>query len=75
MEPKQPKAKTEKEKQDELNEILKKNEYFISQQKESEKEIEKLKQENELKKEQIKTKNNQELFDLIINELKDYLKS
>ena len=65
----------EKEKQNELNEILKKNEFFIAQQKLSEEEIEKLKKESEDKKEQIKTKTNPELFELVINELKDYLKS
>ena len=75
MESKQPKEKSEKEKQDELTEILKKNEFFINQQKLCEEEMANLKKENDLKKEEIKTKNNQELFDLIINELKDYLKS
>ena len=75
MEPKQPKAKTEKEKQDELADILKKNEFFINEQKKGEEEIEKLKKENDIKKEEIKTKNNEELFNLIIDELKDYLKS
>ena len=75
MEQKSSKEKNEKEKQNELNEILKKNEFFIAQQKLSEEEIEKLKKESEDKKEQIKTKTNPELFELVINELKDYLKS
>ena len=75
MEQKPSKEKNEKEKQNELNEILKKNEFFIAQQKLSEEEIEKLKKESEEKKEQIKTKTNPELFELVINELKDYLKS
>jgi len=75
MESKQSKEKTEKEKQDELADILKKNEFFINQQKLGEEEIEKLKKENDIKKEEIKTKNNEELFNLIIDELKDYLKS
>ena len=44
-------SKDQKEKQNELNEILKRNEYFIAQQKLSEEEIEKLKNENEAKKE------------------------
>ena len=69
------KSKSEKDKQNELDEILKKNEFFINQQKQSEEEIKKLTTEKEQKIELIKTKNNTELFDLIINELKDYLKS
>ena len=56
MEQKSSKEKNEKEKQNELNEILKKNEFFIDQQKLSEEEIQKLKKESEDKKEQIKTK-------------------
>ena len=68
-------SKDQKEKQNELNEILKRNEYFIAQQKLSEEEIEKLKNENDAKKEQIKTKTGPELFEFIINELKDYIKS
>ena len=75
MEQKSSKEKNEKEKQNELNEILKKNEFFIAQQKLSEEEIQKLKKESEDKKEQIKTKTNPELFNLVISELKDYLKS
>ena len=74
MEQKSSKEKNEKEKQNELNEILKKNEFFIAQQKLSEEEIQKLKKESEDKKEQIKTKTNPELFNLVISELKDYLK-
>ena len=54
MEQKPSKEKNEKEKQNELNEILKKNEFFIAQQKLSEEEIQKLKKESEDKKEQIK---------------------
>ena len=75
MEQKQSKEGKETKNQNELNEILKKNEYFIAQQKLTEEEIEKIKKENEDKKEQIKTKTNPELFELVINELKDYLAS
>ena len=75
MEQKPSKEEKEAKNQNELNEILKKNEYFIAQQKLTEEEIEKIKKENEEKKEQIKTKTNPELFQLIINELKDYLAS
>ena len=42
MESKQSKEKTEKEKRDELADILKKNEYFINQQKLGEEEIKKI---------------------------------
>ena len=72
---KEPKAKTEEEKQNEIAELLKQNEVFINQHKLCEEEIETLKKENEIKKEEIKTKKNPELFELVINELKDYLKS
>ena len=75
MEQKPSKEKNEAEKQNELNEILKRNEYFIAIQKQSEEEIEKLKKENEAKKEQLKTKAGPELFEFVINELKDYIKS
>jgi len=75
MEQKPSKEGKETKNQNELNEILKKNEYFIAQQKITEEEIEKIKKENEDKKEQIKTKTNPELFELVINELKDYLAS
>ena len=68
MEQKPSKEKNEKEKQNELNEILKKNEFFIAQQKLSEEEIQKLKKESEDKKEQIKTKTNTELFNKVISE-------
>ena len=62
--------------QDELNELLKKNEELLNYQKQCDEQIKNLEKENESKKEEIKTKNNnQELFDLIISELKDYLKS
>ena len=63
-------------KQDELNEIMKKNEELLNYQKQCDEKIKVLEKENESKKEEIKTKNNnQELFDLIVAELKDYLKS
>jgi hypothetical protein len=63
-------------KQDELNEIMKKNEELLNYQKQCDEKIKALEKENESKKEEIKTKNNnQELFDLIVAELKDYLKS
>lgn len=59
----------------ELNEIFKKNEELLNYQKQCDEQIQTLEKENQIKKEEIKTKNNQELFDLIIAELKDYLKS
>jgi hypothetical protein len=55
---------------------MKKNEELLNYQKKCDEQIKALEKENESKKEEIKAKNNnQELFDLIIAELKDYLKS
>ena len=63
-------------KNSELNELIKKNEELLNIQKESEEKIQTLIKENNIKKEEIKQKNNnKELFDLIVAELKDYLKS
>ena len=59
----------------ELSELIKKNEELLNFQKQCEEEIKSIQKENDTKKEEIKTKNNAELFDLIISELKDYLKS
>ena len=59
----------------ELDAVLKQNQDLIDIQKKSEESISSLKQEKEQKKEEIKSKNNAELFDLIISELKDYIKS
>ena len=59
----------------EIMEFLNKNEELLNNQKQCEEEIQKLKNDNEKKKEEIKNKNNQELFDLIISELKDYIQS
>ena len=59
----------------EIMEFLNKNEELLNNQKQCEEEIQKLKNENEKKKEEIKNKNSQELFDLIISELKDYIQS
>ena len=59
----------------ELNELIKKNEDLLNFQKQCEEEINTIQKENDTKKEEIKNKNNAELFDLIISELKDYLKS
>ena len=59
----------------ELNEIMKKNEELLNFQKECDAKIETLKNENMKKTEEIKTKNNLELFEIIIAELKDYLQS
>ena len=59
----------------ELSELIKKNEDLLNFQKQCEDEINTIQKENDTKKEEIKNKNNAELFDLIISELKDYLKS
>ena len=60
----------------EINELIKKNEEILMMQKDCEDKIQTLTKENNKKKEEIKTKNNsQELFDLIISELKDYITS
>ena len=59
----------------ELDAVLKQNQDLIDIQKKSEEAISSLKKEKESKKEEIKSKNNAELFDLIISELKDYIKS
>ena len=65
----------EGEKQSQIDDILKQNQNIIDLQKKCEEEILSLKKDKETKKEEIKTKNNAELFDLIVAELKDYLKS
>ena len=59
----------------ELDAVLKQNQDLIDIQKKSEEAISSLKKQRETKKEEIKSKNNAELFDLIISELKDYIKS
>ena len=59
----------------ELNELIKKNEDLLNFQKQCEEEIKSIQKENDAKKEEVKSKNNVELFDLIISELKDYIKS
>ena len=65
----------QKEAHKELNELIKKNEDLLNFQEKCEKDIDTLKKENESKKVGIESKNNTELFDLIIDELKDYIKS
>ena len=59
----------------EIMELLNKNEELLNYQKKSEEQILNLIKENDGKKEEMKTKNNQELFDLIISELKEYIQS
>ena len=80
MESKKPEDKnneTEKKEEvnKELNELIKKNEDLLNFQKKCEEEISTLQKENENKKLKIESKTNSELFDIIIDELKDYLKS
>ena len=81
MESKEPGDKDQKTNQDipeatnELNELIKKNEDLLKFQKKCEEDIANLKKENESRKEIINNKNNAELFNLIIDELKDYLES
>ena len=59
----------------ELNELIEKNEDLLNFQKKCEEEILTLQKENDTKKQKIESKNNSELFDIIIDELKDYIKS
>ena len=76
MEQKEPENKSKEEpKKSQIDDILKQNQNIIDLQKKCEEEILSLKKEKETKKEEIKTKNNAELFDLIVAELKNYLKS
>ena len=76
MEQKESENKPKEEaKQTQIDDILKQNQNIIDLQKQCEEEILSLKKEKDTKKEEIKTKNNAELFDLIVAELKNYLKS
>ena len=80
METKKPEDKNnETDKKEEVNkeldELIKKNEDLLNFQKKCEEEISALQKENDTKKQKIENKNNSELFDIIIDELKDYLKS
>ena len=68
-------GKKQKDSNSELNELIKKNEDLLNYVKQSEEQIQTLQKENEKKKEEIKSKNNQELFNFIIAELKDYINS
>ena len=61
--------------QSELNELILKNQDLIENEKECEQKIANLKSENELKLSEVNSKNNSEIFDLIINSLKNYLKA
>ena len=63
------------DKKAELIEIMKNSEELLNYLKRCEIEVENLKKDNDKKKEGIKSKNNTELFDIIISELKDYLKA
>jgi len=76
MEQKESENKSKEEaKQSQIDDILKQNQNIIDLQKKCEEEILSLKKKKDTKKEEIKTKNNAELFDLIVAELKNYLKS
>ena len=64
-----------KEVNKELKELIEKNEDLLNFQKKCEEEIKTLQKDNEAHREMIKTKDGSELFELIIDELKDYIKS
>ena len=64
-----------KEVNKELKELIEKNEDLLNFQKQCEEEIKTLQKDNESRREVMKSKNGSELFDLIIEELKDYIKT